>query len=77
MALARLRHAQEPGKQFDKMAVPLQQCTKQEQRSVVRCLFSEGVKRIDIQRRRRIKYGDRCMSRTQVYEWAVSRSLSK
>ena len=51
MALARLRHAWEPGKQFDKMAVPLQQCTKQEQRSVVRFMFSEGVKHIEIHRR--------------------------
>ena len=51
------------------MAVPLHQCTKQEQRSVVRFLFSEGVKPIEIHRRMRIQYGDRCMSRTQVYEW--------
>jgi len=47
----------------------LQQCTKQEQRSVVRFLFSEGVKPIEIHCRMRIQYGDRCMSRTQVYEW--------
>ena len=51
------------------MAVPLQRCTKQEQRSVVRFLFSEGVKPIEIHRRMRIQYGDRCMSRTQAYEW--------
>ena len=69
MALARLQHAQEPGKQFNKMAVPLQQCTKQEQRSVVTFLFSEGMKPIEIHRRMRIQYGDRCMSRTRVYEW--------
>ena len=52
------------------MAVPLQQCTKQEQRSV-RFLFSEGVKPtcIQIHRWMRIQYGDRCMSRTQVCEW--------
>jgi hypothetical protein len=48
MALARLRHTERPGKQFDKMAVPLQQCTKQEQQSVVRFLFSKGVKPIEI-----------------------------
>ena len=51
------------------MVVPLQQCTKQEQRSVVRFLFSEGVKLIQIHRRMRIQYSDRCTSRTQVYEW--------
>ena len=47
----------------------MQQCTKQKKRSFVRFLFSEGVKPIEIHRRTRIQYGDRCMSRTQVYEW--------
>jgi len=47
----------------------LHQCTKQEQQSVVRFLFSEGVKPIEIHCRMRIQYGDRSMSRTQVYEW--------
>ena len=50
------------------MAVPLQQCTKQEQRSVVR-FFCECVKPIEINRRTGIKYGDRFTSRIQVYEW--------
>ena len=54
---------------YQQMAVPLQQCTKQEQRSVVRFLFSESVKPIEIHRRMSIQYGDRCMSRTKVYEW--------
>ena len=69
MVLACLQHAEEPEKQFDKMAVLLQQCTKQEQQSVVRFLFSKGVKPIEIHRRMSIQYGDRRMSRTQVYEW--------
>jgi len=34
----------------------------------MRFLFSEVVKPVEI-RRTRIQYGDRCMSRTQVYEW--------
>ena len=51
------------------MAVPLQKCTKQKQRSVVRYFFSEGVKTIEIHRRMGIQCGDRRMSRTQVYEW--------
>jgi len=51
------------------MFVPLQQCTKQEQSSVMKFLFSEGMKPIEIHRRMRIQYGDRCVSRTQVYEW--------
>ena len=51
------------------MAVPLQRCTKEEKGSVVGFLFSEGVKPIEIHRRMNIQYVDRCMSRTQVYEW--------
>jgi len=51
------------------MVGPLQQCTKQEQRIVVRFLFREGVKPIEIHCRMRIQYEDRCMSRTQVCEW--------
>ena len=47
----------------------MQQCTKQEQRSVGRFLFSEVVKPIEIHRQIRIQYGDRCMSHTRVYEW--------
>ena len=35
----------------------------------MRFMFSEGVKPIEIHRRMSIHYGDRCMSRTQVYEW--------
>ena len=35
----------------------------------MRFLFSEGVKPIEIHRWMRIQYGDRCMSRTQVYKW--------
>ena len=69
MALAHLQHVQEPGKQFNKMALPLQQCTEQEQRSVVRFLFSEGMKPIEIHRQMIIQCDDRCMSHTQVYEW--------
>ena len=51
------------------MVLPLQQCTKQEQQSVARFLFSKGVKPIQIHHQMRIQYGDRCMSRIQVYEW--------
>ena len=47
----------------------MQQCAKQDQRSVVRFLFSEGVKPMEIHRRMRIQCGDRCVSRTQVCEW--------
>ena len=35
----------------------------------MRIFFSEGEKPIEIHRQMRNEYGDRCMSRTQVYEW--------
>ena len=53
-----------------KMAVPLATCTKEEQRSVIRFLRSEGVKPIEINRRMEVQYGDACLSLQQVYEWS-------
>ena len=53
-----------------KMAAPLATCTKEEQRSVIRFLSSEGVKPIEIHRRMKAQYGDdACLSLQQVYEW--------
>jgi len=52
-----------------KMAVPLATCTKEEQRSVIRFLSSEGVKCIEIHRRMKVQYGDACLSLQQLYEW--------
>ena len=54
------------------MAAPLATCTKEEQRSVIRFLSSEGVKPIEIHRRMKVQYGDACLSRQQVYEWIGS-----
>jgi len=51
------------------MAAPLATCTKEEQRSVIRFLSSEGVKPIEIHRRLKFQYGDACLSLQQVYEW--------
>jgi len=51
------------------MAVPLTTCTKEEQRSVIRFFYSEGVKPIEIHRRMKVQYGDACLSLQQVYEW--------
>ena len=52
------------------MAAPLASCTKEEQRSVIRFLSSEGVKPIEIHRRMKAQYGDdACLSLQQVYEW--------
>jgi len=51
------------------MAAPLATCTKEEQRSVIRFLSSEGVKPIEIHRRMKVQYGDACLSLQLVYEW--------
>jgi len=51
------------------MAAPLPTCTKEEQRSVIRFLRSEGVKRIEIHQRMNVQYGDACLSLQQVYGW--------
>ena len=50
------------------MAAPLATCIKEEQRSVIRFLSTEGVKPIEIDRRTNV-YGDACLSLQQVYEW--------
>jgi len=50
------------------MAVPLATFTKEEQRSVIRFLSSEGVKPIEIHRQMKVQYGDACLSLQQVYE---------
>ena len=51
------------------MAAPLATCTKEEQRSVICFLSSEGVKPLEIQRRMKVQYDDACLSIQQVYEW--------
>jgi hypothetical protein len=51
------------------MAAPLTTYTKEERRSVIGFLSSEGVKPIEIQRRMKVQYGDACLSLQQVYEW--------
>jgi hypothetical protein len=48
---------------------PLEACTREEQRAVIRFLGSEGEKPADIHRRMKRQYGDACMSLQQVYEW--------
>ena len=52
------------------MAAPLETCTRDEQRSVIRFLRSEGVKPIEIHQRMKVQYGDACLSQQQVYEWS-------
>jgi hypothetical protein len=51
------------------MAAPLQSCTKQEMRSVIRLLNAEGAKPVEIYIRMLAKYSASYMSKTQVYKW--------
>ena len=48
---------------------PLQYCTIKEQRGVVRFLWVEVVKPVDIHRRMLAQYGHSTMSQRKVYEW--------
>ena len=51
------------------MAAPLSTCTVEEQRSVIRFVWSEVVKSSEIYRRMKVQYGDSCLSQGRVYEW--------
>jgi len=51
------------------MDAPLQDCTIEEQRGVVRFLWAEGVKHVEIHRRMLAQYGQSTMSQRKVYEW--------
>ena len=50
------------------MNAPLQDCTIEEQRGVVRFLWA-GVKHVYIHRRMLAQYGQSSMSQRKVYEW--------
>jgi hypothetical protein len=43
-------------------------CTK-EMQGVIRFLFAESVKRVEIIRRMQAQYGDNCLLRSKIYEW--------
>ena len=58
----RCRNATRRRSSIVKMAAPLATCAKEEQRSVIRFLSSEGVKPIEIHRRMKVQYGDACLS---------------
>jgi len=51
------------------MDVPLQDCTIEEQRGVVRFVWAEEVKPVEIHRRMLAQYGQSTLSRRKVYEW--------
>jgi len=56
----------------ENMDTPLQDCTIEEQRDVVRFLWAEGVKPVEIHRRMLAQYGQSTMSQRKVYEWVES-----
>jgi hypothetical protein len=51
------------------MATPLAVCTKEEQRAVIRFLWSEGVSGVEIHRRPSKQYGNSALPRRSVYEY--------
>jgi hypothetical protein len=51
------------------MEAPLSICTKEEMRGVIRFLFSEGFKPVEIIRRMQAQYDDNCLSRSKIHEW--------
>jgi len=51
------------------MAAPLAVCTKEEQRAVIRFLWSEGVLGAEIHRRLSTQYRDSALPCRSVYEW--------
>jgi len=51
------------------MDPPLQDCTMEEQRGVVRFLWAEGVKPMEIHCHMLAQYGQSTMCQRKVYEW--------
>jgi len=51
------------------MDPPLQDCTIEEQRGIVRFVWAEGEKPVEIHRRVLAEYGQSTMSQRKVYEW--------
>ena len=51
------------------MAAPLSVCTKEEQRSVIRFLWSDGVSGAEIHRRLSAQYWNSVLPQRSVYEW--------
>ena len=53
----------------ENMDAPLQDCTIEEQRGVVRFLSAEGVTFVEIHRRMLAQYGQSTISQRKDYEW--------
>jgi hypothetical protein len=50
------------------MEVPMSIFIKQEMRAVIRFLFAEGIKPVEIILRMQAQSGDNCLSRSKIYE---------
>jgi len=59
------------------MDAPLQDCTIEEQRGVVRFLWAEGMKPVNIHRRMLDQYGQSTMSQRKVYGWVEKFNSSR
>ena len=59
------------------MDAPLQDCTIEEQRDVVRFLWAERAKHVEIHRRMLAQFRQSTMSQRKVYEWVVSFKSSR
>jgi hypothetical protein len=57
------------------MATVLEECTTQEQRSVVRFLWEKGLSTKDILKEMFPVYGGTCLSRKAVHNWVANVSL--
>ena len=51
------------------MAAPLEACIREDQRSVIHLLGSDGVNPSEIHRRMKMQYADACLSLQQVHDW--------
>jgi hypothetical protein len=51
------------------MSAHLSVCTKEEQSSIIRLLWAEGVKGAEIDARLCVQYGDNALPRGSVYKW--------
>jgi len=50
------------------MATPLMESSKEQQQSVIQCLWSDGVKTSEIYRRMTVQHDGNCMNLRKVYK---------
>jgi hypothetical protein len=51
------------------MKASLSICTKHEMRGVIRFLFAEGFKPVEIIHKLQVQYRDNCLLRSKIHEW--------